>query len=324
MAVIQEPFGATREGQAVDRFILRSGAAEAEIITFGAALRTLLVPDRSGKQVDVVLGYDTLAEYETNGGFFGSLVGRYANRIAGGRFALNGREYTLARNDGPNHLHGGPEGFDKKVWQGRAQTRSSVSLSLFSPDGEEGYPGNLEVTVTYTLRGQGLEIAYRARSSRTTLCNLTNHAYFNLSGHDSGPVTGQHIRIFSNHYTPAGPGLIGNQAGAAQGVGRVAHRGQGEEHQGRGLEGVADCHSHGRAAHGGGEVAHIHQEGDSRLLPQGLDDGADEQGAEQALGHGAQRVDAVAPGGEHDVLTLEERVDSFHFFEPLVFFSYVS
>ena len=122
----------------------------------------------------------------------------------------------------------------------------------------------------------------------------------------------------------AGPGLVRDEAGGAQGVGGIAHRGQGEEHQGGRLEGAADGHGHSRAAHGGGVIAHVHQEGEPRLLSQGLDDGADEQGAEQALGHGAQRVDAVAPGGEHDVLALEERVDSFHFFEPLVFFSYVS
>ena len=199
------PFGVTKKGEEVWELTLDNGTVSCKIITFGAAVRTLTVPGRGGA-VDVVLGYDTLAEYEENGGFFGAVVGRYANRIAGGRFALNGREYTLARNDGPNHLHGGPEGFDKKVWQVRAQTRSSVSLSLFSPDGEEGYPGNLEVTVTYTLRGQGLEIAYRARSSRTTLCNLTNHAYFNLNG--SGDILGHRLWLASGQFTPVGPDSI--------------------------------------------------------------------------------------------------------------------
>lgn len=201
-------FGHMPDGTAVGEIVLTDGALSCGVITYGGALRFLTVPGQTGGPVDVVLGFDTLEDYIRQDKYMGALVGRYGNRIGGSRFALEGQEYPLRANDGPNHLHGGPEGFDKKVWQVRAQTRSSVSLSLFSPDGEEGYPGNLEVTVTYTLRGQGLEIAYRARSSRTTLCNLTNHAYFNLSGHGSGSIEGQHIQLPASRYTPVGEGLI--------------------------------------------------------------------------------------------------------------------
>ena len=151
MAVIQEPFGATREGQAVDRFILRSGAAEAEIITFGAALRTLLVPDRSGKQVDVVLGYDDVSGYQRGGGYLGAVVGRYANRIAGGSCLIDGRRVPLEVNEGPKQLHGGPQGFSHRVFQARQSGESAVTLTYDAADGEGGFPGALTLHVTYTL-----------------------------------------------------------------------------------------------------------------------------------------------------------------------------
>ena len=206
MAVIQEPFGATREGQAVDRFILRSGAAEAEIITFGAALRTLLVPDRSGKQVDVVLGYDDVSGYQRGGGYLGAVVGRYANRIAGGSCLIDGRRVPLEVNEGPNQLHGGPQGFSHRVFQARQSGESAVTLTYDAADGEGGFPGALTLHVTYTLSGTDLTIRYEAASDKDTYCNITNHSYFNLNG--GGDVMGHRLWLAASSYTPVGPDSI--------------------------------------------------------------------------------------------------------------------
>ena len=201
-------FGHMPDGTAVEEVALSGGGLSCGVITYGGALRTLTVPDRAGGPGDVVLGLDTLEDYRAQDKFLGALVGRYANRIGGSRFALEGRTYPLPANDGANHLHGGPEGFDKRVWTIRGQTDSSVTLSLLSPDGEAGYPGELAVTAVYALRDGALEISYRAEATETTLCNLTNHAYFNLSGHDSGPVDGHSVQVLADRYTPVGAGLI--------------------------------------------------------------------------------------------------------------------
>ena len=201
-------FGHMPDGTAVEEIALSGGGLSCGVITYGGALRTLTVPDRAGRPVDVVLGLDTLEDYRTQDKFLGALVGRYANRIGGSRFTLEGRTYPLPANDGANHLHGGPEGFDKKVWTIQEQTDSSVTLSLLSPDGEAGYPGELAVTAVYALWDGALEISYRAEATETTLCNLTNHAYFNLSGHDSGPVDGHSVQVLADRYTPVGAGLI--------------------------------------------------------------------------------------------------------------------
>ena len=201
-------FGHMPDGTAVEEIALSGGGLSCGVITYGGALRTLTVPDRAGRPVDVVLGLDTLEDYRAQDKFLGALVGRYANRIGGSRFTLEGRTYPLPANDGANHLHGGPEGFDKKVWTIREQTDSSVTLSLLSPDGEAGYPGELAVTAVYALRDGALEISYRAEATETTPCNLTNHAYFNLSGHDSGPVDGHSVQVLAGRYTPVGDGLI--------------------------------------------------------------------------------------------------------------------
>lgn len=199
----RQPFGTTHHGQPVELLTLDNGTLSCQIITFGAALRALWVPDRTGRPVDVVLGYETLKEYQDQDGYLGAVVGRFANRIAGGRFSLNGREYTLAVNNGPNHLHGGLQGFSYKVWTVEELTGSRAVLSLSSPDGEEGYPGSLEVRVTYLLDRSTLSIHYQACSDQDTPCNLTNHSYFNLDGQGSGPVLNQEIRLYAGSYTPA-------------------------------------------------------------------------------------------------------------------------
>lgn len=202
------PFGTMPDGQMVEEIVLHQGATTCAILTYGGALRSLVVLNREGKPVDVVLGFDRLEDYRKQDKFLGALVGRYANRIGDSRFSLGGKIYTLRANDGKNHLHGGPEGFDKQVWRVERVTNNSLTLVLFSPDGQEGYPGDLEARVTYNLTPGELTLDYRAQSSRDTLCNLTNHAYFNLNGHQSGRVEGQFMQIFADSYTPTDGGSI--------------------------------------------------------------------------------------------------------------------
>lgn len=202
------PFGTTPDGEAVFLVQLHNGTLSCEIITFGAAIRALTVPNRHGGLVDVALGYDTLEEYVRNGGYLGATVGRFANRIAEGKFRLNGQSYNLAVNNGPNHLHGGLRGFSHRVWSIAGSDETSVTLSIFSPDGEEGYPGNLTCSVRFALEENRLAIYYRAVSDADTLCNLTNHCYFNLAGHASGSVLEQTMQIFAQTYTPSNANSI--------------------------------------------------------------------------------------------------------------------
>ncbi len=201
-------FGTMPDGAAVERYTLAAGELECEVLTYGGALRAIRVPGRDGRIADVLLGFDRLEDYLSHDKFLGALVGRYANRIGGASFELNGVRYPLAANDGVNHLHGGPGGYFSRLWTAEEAGEDFLTLALDSPDGDEGYPGRLTVRVTYRLEESGLTIDYRARSDRDTLCNLTNHAYFNLSGHDSGPVTDQTIQIFAGRYTPTGAGSI--------------------------------------------------------------------------------------------------------------------
>lgn len=196
-------FGHTKDGLEVEAITLDNGILSCDVITFGAALRSLYAPDHLGVKRDIVLGYDTLKEYETRPAYLGAVIGRVANRIAGGRFTMNEQTYTLAVNNPPNHLHGGTVGFSHRVWSVAEHTPERVTLSLTSPDGEEGYPGTLHVLVTYALEGNSLTMRYRATTDRETPCNLTGHAYFNLDGHDSGPVTAQILRIHAENYTPS-------------------------------------------------------------------------------------------------------------------------
>ena len=199
-----ERVGTTPEGTPFHRWTLERAGTRIRLLTYGGVLQSVEVPDRNGNVADVVLGLPDAAGYpESRGSYFGALVGRYANRVAGAAFTLDGRTYRLARNDGPNNLHGGEEGFDRRVWDAEAVGGHGVRLSRISPDGEEGFPGRLEVSATYTLDADGaLRIGYRAVTDAPTHVNLTNHTYWNLTGAGSGPATGHLLRIAAERITP--------------------------------------------------------------------------------------------------------------------------
>lgn len=196
------------DGTPVHSHVLTDGRVSCEILTYGAILRTLTVPDRNGKLRDVVLGFDSSEKYIPFRTFFGAIVGRFANRIGGSSFELNGKRYDLPANEGANQLHSGPEGFDCMVWDAVAYDDSSITLKVTSPDGQGGFPGKLDMQVRYTLADGELAIEYEGVSDADTLCNPTNHAYFNLSGQDSGSVEKQIIQLFASHYTPTDAFLI--------------------------------------------------------------------------------------------------------------------
>ena len=199
--VRREPMGTLADGRAVEKVILaNANGISATVMTLGASLQSLHLPDRNGVLADVVLGHDTPEEYLARRSYFGASVGRYANRIAHGRFALDGREYRLDTNDGPHHLHGGDTGFDQKLWTIRTVSEgdaAGVELELVSPDGEGGYPGTLRATASYTLDDSNrLCIVYRATTDAPTIVNLTNHALFNLAGEGArGDVLGQRLTV---------------------------------------------------------------------------------------------------------------------------------
>lgn len=205
------PFGRTSDDIDVAVVTLRNrNGIELEALTYGAIIRSLRVPDRRGALDDVVLGYDTLDEYLRRNPFLGALVGRCANRIARGRFSLAGREYPLAVNNGPNHLHGGVRGFDKVVWQATPDADGAgVVFGRTSPDGDEGYPGTLAATVRYALTDANeLVIDYTAVTDRATPVNLTQHSYFNLAGHGAGDILDHILTIDADRYTPVDPSQI--------------------------------------------------------------------------------------------------------------------
>jgi aldose 1-epimerase len=207
MNIIRESFGQTNDGQSVDAFILENGDVRVKIINYGATIVSIEAPDRDGNSTDVVLGFDDMAGYQSaDNPYFGATCGRFANRIAGGRFSIDGIEYALAANDGTNALHGGLVGFDKKVWDAQIDG-DAVRMSLTSPDGDEGYPGTLKVELVYSLDAEGgLRLDYTAESDRKTVLNLTNHSYFNLAG---GGTTHNHmIRINADRYTVVGDDAI--------------------------------------------------------------------------------------------------------------------
>jgi aldose 1-epimerase len=214
MKIQKQEFGNLADGSSVDLYTLENDHGNSTTITnYGGIVVTLMMPDRNGKRDDIVLGYPTLEQYVANNPFFGTLVGRYGNRIAKGRFVLNGREYILAHNDGENHLHGGLKGFDKVVWKTEEfQDEAGVGLKLtyVSPEGEEGYPGTLQVTVLYTLtNNNALKIEYSATTDQDTVVNLTHHSYFNLLGALSGKdILGHEVLLNANQFTPVNQGLI--------------------------------------------------------------------------------------------------------------------
>ncbi len=196
-------YGVLPDGAEVDLYTLaNSDGFIAKVSNYGTIITELHVPDARGEFADVVLGFDRLDSYLKRHPYFGATVGRVANRIAGGQFTLNGRSYTLATNDGPNHLHGGIKGFDKVLWKAKPQDGASVKFSYTSPDGEEGYPGTLAVEVTISLTdGNALSIDYTASTDQTTLINLTNHSYFNLAG--QGDILSHELFLSAGEYTPA-------------------------------------------------------------------------------------------------------------------------
>ena len=184
------------------------GGMQVVLLTWGARLAELWVPDRSGALADIVLGQDSLDDWQTHGTYLGATCGRYANRIAGGRFSLDGRPIQLDRNEGANSLHGGSGGFDLKHWQIADHSDSHVTFTATSPDGEMGYPGTLQARTTYRIDGAGLVIEMEATTNAPTVVNLVNHAYFNLAGQGAGDIMGHQLQVDASHYLPVDPELI--------------------------------------------------------------------------------------------------------------------
>ncbi|GGW38919.1 aldose 1-epimerase [Streptomyces lucensis JCM 4490] len=214
---MSELFGTLSDGSVVHRWTLERAGTRVEVLTYGGIVRSVEVPDRAGRTANVVLGFAGLDGYLAHPGpYFGALIGRYANRIGGARFPLDGLVYALEPNDGPNSLHGGDGGFDKRVWDSRPLPHG-VRLSRVSEHGEEGFPGRLEMSAAYTLDASGaLHIAYEAVTDAPTVINVTNHSYFNLAGHDAGSAGGHELRLAASRFTPVDANLI--PAGAPQDV----------------------------------------------------------------------------------------------------------
>jgi aldose 1-epimerase len=201
-------WGHTAEGVAVPIYTLTSGQIEVRVTAYGAHLVSVRTPDRTGKMADVVLGYDTLQGYlQQPSAYLGAIVGRYGNRIALGKFTLDGKTYQIPVNNGPNALHGGPKGFERYVWQSH-EVPDGVEFTHVSPDGDMGFPGTLTAKVRYTVKGNTLRIDYFATTDKPTVVNLTNHAYFNLNGGGKGNILNQRIEINADRYTPVDAGLI--------------------------------------------------------------------------------------------------------------------
>ena len=206
-------FGTTADGKTADLYTLKNkNGMQVSITNFGATVVSIMAPDKAGKMADVALGYDDLAGYELNKNYLGVLVGRYGNRIAHGKFSIDGTEYTLAKNNGDNSLHGGIKGFNKAMWEAKDVSKggeAAVEMKYVSKDGEEGYPGNLSVTVVYTLTSKNeLKIDYSATTDKKTVVNLTNHTYFNLAGQGNGDILKQELMINADTFTPVDSGLI--------------------------------------------------------------------------------------------------------------------
>ncbi len=204
-----DSFRDTVDGETTGLYFLHNGNLTAAITNYGARVVSLIVPDKNGNPTDIVLGYDSIGKYlHQPDTYFGAIVGRYGNRIGHAKFKLNGKEYALYKNNGPNTLHGGKKGFDAVVWNARKLDTGTLRLTYLSKDGEEGYPGNLQVTVTYVLDSNGLRIQYDATTDKPTVLNLTNHSYFNLNGQGSGTINNHTLQINASRYTPVDDGLI--------------------------------------------------------------------------------------------------------------------
>jgi aldose 1-epimerase len=211
--VRKESFGKTGDGRPVDLYTLTNAhGVEVRAMTYGGIIVSLRVPDKSGNLGDIVLGHEKAEGYMPNPTYFGVIVGRYANRIANGTFTLDGVKYTLPKNDGPNSLHGGTEGFNQKIWEAKEFKNAKgvgVAFSYLSKDGEEGYPGNLKVNVSYTLTDENkLIVDYEATTDKATPINLSQHSYFNLAGEGSGDILGHHLMLNADRFTPVDKTLI--------------------------------------------------------------------------------------------------------------------
>ncbi|HET9088184.1 MAG TPA: aldose epimerase family protein [Acidobacteriaceae bacterium] len=207
-AVQKKNFGTMPDGEKIDIYTLKDGPYKARVITYGARLVSLEVPDRDGKVADIVLGYSSLGPYlHDKKTYFGAVVGRYANRIAHGTFVLNGKRYHLPQNENGNTLHGGTVGFDQRVWKAH-EVPDGVELELVSKNGDQGFPGTLTTRVRYTLKKNVLSLDYKATSDADTVLNLTNHSYFNLAGEGNGTILGDILTIPAHAYTPVNKGLI--------------------------------------------------------------------------------------------------------------------
>ena len=210
VAVTKGDFGKLPDGRAVEVYTAKNEELEVKFTTYGARIVSLMTKDRDGKLADVVLGYGSVDGYVNEGTtktYFGSIVGRYGNRIRGGKFSVDGKSYQIPLNNNGNALHGGPHGFDDRLWTGKAIS-DGVEMSLVSKDGDMGFPGTLTVHVRYTLVGSALHINYSATTDKPTVTNLTNHSYFNLSGEGSGTILGEVLEINADGYTPVDAGLI--------------------------------------------------------------------------------------------------------------------
>ena len=210
MSIRVEAFGTTKDGQQVKKYILENGKGmKAVVLNLGAGLAELWVPDQDGALRDVVWGYEKAEDYEVNGPDFGAIVGRNANRIGGAVITIAGKDYTLAKNNGENNLHSGPDMYFTRMWKGIVADDNKVEFSLHSPDGDQGYPGNADITVSYTLTDDGeLQIVYQGKADQDTIFNLTNHSYFNLDGQESDSVLEQKVWLDADTFTPGDAGLI--------------------------------------------------------------------------------------------------------------------
>ncbi|MEO7293369.1 MAG: aldose epimerase family protein [Ginsengibacter sp.] len=209
--ITKKPFGHS-DGKEVFLYTLTNAkGGVVQITNYGGIVTSWVSADRNGKRSNIVLGFDSLPDYQSKSPYFGALIGRYGNRIAKGKFTIDGKEYTLATNNGPNHLHGGIKGFDKVVWETSIQNENipALSLSYLSKDGEEGYPGNLQVNVSYTYTDDDeLKIEYNAKTDKLTIVNLTSHSYFNLTGDVSNSILDHTLQIEADSYTPVDSTLI--------------------------------------------------------------------------------------------------------------------